>query len=75
MTKYCVKLKGAPKIIHIKTETFEGVPDALEVLGGGPSDRIAKGADGKEIAYFHGKDIAGWWIESVDFSSLEDPEK
>jgi hypothetical protein len=61
MTSYRVKLRGTPKIIQIEAEMFEETPDPADPMG--PSKRVAKDANGKEIAWFDGKEIAGWWIE------------
>lgn len=61
MTRYCVKLRGSPKIIQIEAETFEEKSDPLNPQV--PGNRIAKDANGKEIAWFDGKEITGWWIE------------
>ena len=68
MPSYRVKLKGAPKIIHIEAETFEETPDSADPMS--PSNRVAKDANGKEIAWFAGKEISGWWIdqESIDLA-------
>jgi hypothetical protein len=69
MPSYRVKLRGAPKIIQIEAATFE------ETTGNEPLDpcnRIAKDANGKEIAWFDGKEITGWWIEPEDLSLAEE---
>jgi hypothetical protein len=69
MTRYRVKLRGTPKIIEIEAETAEVIPDPLEPLG--PGRRILKDANGKEIACFEGRDIAGFWSEPEDASLAE----
>jgi hypothetical protein len=63
MPRFSVKLKSVPKIIQIEAVTFEAgeSTDSSDLFG--PANRVAKDADGKELAWFNGKDIVGWWAE------------
>jgi hypothetical protein len=62
-TTLIVKLKGSPKHITVSAASWEH--DA-------PSgDLVGKDANGKVIAKFDGKEIAGWWHEPVNESLAE----
>jgi hypothetical protein len=61
MPSYHVKLRGASRFIHLEAATFEETANPENPSG--LRNRIAKDANGKEVAWFDGREIAGWWIE------------
>ena len=64
--RFFVKIKGTPKVAEIEAATFEEAHregDVGAILLGSPGDRVAKDADGKQVAWFSGDSIAAWWIE------------
>lgn len=70
MPKYCVKLKGTPKIIPIEAESMEEVPNLLGDLGSKSGELCAKDASGKVIAKFDLSSVAGWWPDQEKSISI-----
>jgi hypothetical protein len=63
LTTLLVKLKGSPEHITVSAASWEH--DAPN------GDLIGKDANGKVIARFVGKELAGWWPDPVNESLAE----